>query len=210
MARRHVELSVVAFVALLSLASILHCMINRPIRRDRYLAAARIALCLLLPGLHPPGGQAGELSEITNLSSPRELNLPDLFGQQRSLDEFSSKVLLVNFWASWCTPCLEEMPGIQRLAGILRDKPFAVIGVNVGETQRRVQVTAKRLDIEFTVLLDRDSTVFKDWGASVLPTSYILDRDGRVRYLGLGPLEWDRGDIVKLLQELLTEKRLND
>jgi peroxiredoxin len=79
---------------------------------------------------------------------------------------------------------------------IRRDR-YAVIGINVGDTQRRVQVTATRLNIDCTVLLDNGSTVFKDWGASFLPTSYILDRDGRVRYLGLGPLEWDRGDIKK-------------
>jgi thiol-disulfide isomerase/thioredoxin len=64
---------------------------------------------------------------------PAELRLPDLDDQDRSLDEFRGKVVLVNFWASLCTPCIEEMPSIQRLADTMRGKPFAVVGVNVAE-----------------------------------------------------------------------------
>ena len=179
-------------------------MINQPVRRDRYLAAAGIVLILLVLGFYPLSGPAGELSEVT-VVSPLELDLPDLYAQQRNLDEFSGKVLLVNFWASWCIPCLEEMPGIRRLAAAMHDHPFAVIGVNVGETQRRAQAAAKRFDIDFTILLDKDSAVFKGWSATVLPTTYVLDRSGRVRYIGQGPMEWDRVDIIEMLGELAAQ-----
>jgi len=151
--------------------------------------------------LSPLSGVAGELSEVTAPSRP-ELILPDMSGQPRNLGEFADKVLLINFWASWCTPCLEEMPGIRRLIEAMHDKPFAVIGVNVGEAQRRVQATLKRFEIDFTVLLDKDSAVFKGWGATVLPTAYVLDRSGRLRYIGRGPLEWDRADLVDMLGKL--------
>ncbi|MEN8207301.1 MAG: TlpA disulfide reductase family protein [Pseudomonadota bacterium] len=163
--------------------------------------AAGIVLILLVLGLYPPSGPAGELSEVP-VALRLELNLPDLSGQQRNLDEFAGKVLLVNFWASWCRPCIEEVPGIRRLIESMADAPFAVIGVNVGEAERRVQATVKRFRMEFPILLDKDSTVFKDWGANVLPTAYVLDGSGRVRYIGRGPLEWDRDDIVDRLLQL--------
>ena len=170
-------------------------------RQDKHRSIAGIILILLALGLYPLSGRADELAEVS-VARRLELNLPDLSGQQRSLDEFAGKVLLVNFWASWCRPCIEEVPGIRRLAEAMRDKPFVVLGVNVGEAQRRVQAAVKRLKIDYTVLLDKDSAVFKDWGATVLPTAYILDHNGRVQYIRQGPLEWYRPDIVEMLVEL--------
>jgi len=151
---------------------------------------------------------AGELNEVS--SKPRyELNLPDLDGQQRTVDEFAGKVLLVNFWTSWCPPCIEEMPSIQRLANELREQPFAVLGVNVAESERRVRNTARRLKLEFPTLLDRDGAVFKRWGGNVYPTTYVLDGKGRVRYIGRGPLEWDRVDIVDMLKILFVDRAVS-
>ena len=147
---------------------------------------------------------AGELNEVPN--APRHvLNLPDLDGQQRTLDEFAGKVLVVNFWTSWCPPCIEEMPSIQRLANEMRGHPFAVLGVNVAEAERRVRNTARRLKLDFPTLLDRDGAVFKRWGGNVYPTTYVLDGEGRVRYIGRGPLEWDRVDIVDSLRSLIED-----
>ena len=145
---------------------------------------------------------AGDFSAVP-AATPVELRLPDLDGRDRSLDEFRGKVVLVNFWASWCTPCITEMPGIQRLADTLRDRPFAVIGVNVAEAQLRVKAMVRRLGIAFPVLLDRDSAVFNRWGAGVLPTTYVLDGEGVVRYLGRGPLEWDGEEIAGPLRDLV-------
>ena len=167
-------------------------------------AAKSIALLLLQLWLAPLGAMAGELSEISD-GPQLGFTLPDLKGQQRSLDEFSGKVVVVNFWASWCRPCIEELPSIHRLIEAMREKPFAVIGVNVAESALRVRTAAGRLGMKFPVLLDTDSRVFKGWGATVLPTAHVLDRSGRVRYIGRGPLEWDRKDIVAMLNELLEQ-----
>lgn len=145
--------------------------------------------------------RAGELSEVSN-GQRLVFSLPDLDGRQRKTDEFAGKVLLVNFWASWCAPCIQEMPSIRRLEDAMRDHPFAVVGINVAEVERRVRTTAQRLKLDFLVLLDRESVVFKHWGAKVLPTSYVLGRDGAIRYIALGPLEWDNLDIENRMKEL--------
>ena len=178
-----------------------HRMITATNRRTALLDTAQRILLLSVLWLSPITTLAGELSEVPVVLPPR-LSLPDLAGQQRNLDEFAGKVLLVNFWASWCRPCIEEVPGIQRLMEAMADAPFAVVGVNVGESERRVQANVKRLRMDFPILLDKDSAAFKGWGANVLPTAYVLDGRGRVRYVGRGPIEWDRVDIVEMLRQL--------
>lgn len=167
--------------------------------------AAGMLLTLSLLCLAPLPAPAGELSQVSGALSPG-LRLPDLAGRRRSLDEFAGRVVLVTFWASWCRPCIEEIPGIRRLSEAMADQPFAVVGVNVGERERRVQAAVGRLGITFPVLLDRDSTTFKAWGADVLPTAYLLDGFGRVRYVARGPLEWDRDDIIERLQQMAAEQ----
>ncbi len=161
-----------------------------------------IGLALVSLSLVPGPAAAGELSPAR---APKhvELRLPDLEGRQRQLDEYRGQVVLVNFWASWCTPCVTEMPSLQRLAEAMRGKPFAVIGVNVAEGQGRAQMAARQMGVGFPVLLDEDSAVFNRWGVTVLPTTYLLDRDGVVRYLGRGPLEWDGAEAIGIIETLL-------
>ena len=149
---------------------------------------------------------AQALVNYTGKFTPPDFALVKTDNQKVSLSDFRGKVVLVNFWASWCLPCIEEMPSVKRLAQAMRDKPFAVIGVNVGEGKRRVQATAKRLQIDFPVLLDSDSSVFEGWGANLLPTAYVLDRSGRVRHIARGPMEWDRADLIEMLVQLAEER----
>lgn len=163
------------------------------------LLASWLVLCCSL--VRPAAGAGGELSPFGEEARP-SFSLHDLSGQQVSLAAFRGKVLLVNFWASWCRPCVDEMPGIRRLRAALRDRPFEVIGVNVGETPARARTAARRLDLDFPVLLDRHSEAFDDWGAQILPTSYVLDASGEVRYRALGPLEWDAAPVVTRLRAL--------
>jgi peroxiredoxin len=98
------------------------------------------------------------------------------------------------------------MPSIKRLAATMADHPFTVVGVNVGEGERRAQAAAARLGIGFPILLDKDSTIFKAWGADVLPTAYLLDRGGHIRYIARGPVEWDRDDIIGMLKQMTAER----
>ena len=174
--------------------------------RASFRQTAGIVLVFSALWLFPLATPAGELSAVP-AAPPPGFSLPDTEGQQRSLDEFAGRVVLVTFWATWCRPCIEEMPSIQRLEAAMAQAPFSVVGVNVGEGERRVQATVKRLRMTFPVLLDQDSATFEDWGANVLPTAYVLDRGGRVRYLARGPVEWDRPDIVDRLKHLAAEQR---
>ncbi|MGB5831804.1 MAG: TlpA disulfide reductase family protein [Thiohalocapsa sp.] len=177
-------------------------------RTDRFSRAWRIGMPVLATLICPLllssaiGAVGGEFLPAP-AATPPELRLPDLDGRERNLDQFAGQVILVNYWASWCKPCIDEMPSIQRLAKQMDGRQFAVVGVNVAESTLKVRSMVKRLRIDFPVLLDRDSAVFRAWNAGVLPTSYLLDGNGVVRYLARGPREWDSDEIIGLIGDLL-------
>ena len=149
-------------------------------------------------------GWAGELRTLEARAAPA-LELPDLNGSMHHLADWRGQVILLNFWASWCQPCVEEMPGIQRLAGQMQGRGFVVVGVNVAEAPRRANRIAEQLGLGFPILLDAEGETFHAWGGKVLPTSALIDRQGRLRYLGLGPLEWDGVEALGRVEALLAE-----
>ena len=157
---------------------------------------------VLLQALCVSFANAGELAPVTGGAQP-ELSLTDVKGQQVSLDQFRGRIVLVNFWASWCTPCIREMPSLLRLQDSFSDLPFSVLGVNVQEPERRVKLAIKRLRLDFPVLLDRDGDVFRTWAGVVLPTTFVVDAEGKTRYVVQGPIDWDRTDVQDVLRNIM-------
>lgn len=149
-------------------------------------------------------GWAGELRTLEARAAPA-LELPDLDGDIHHLADWRGQVILLNFWASWCQPCMEEMPGIQRLIGQMQGRGFLVVGVNVAEASRRASRIVEQLGLGFPILLDAEGETFHAWGGKVLPTSALIDRQGRLRYLGLGPLDWDGVEALGRVEALLAE-----
>ena len=115
------------------------------------------------------------------------------------------RVVLVNFWAGWCSPCIEELPALNRLAERLAGRPLVLVGVNVGEPELRVRTLVTQHAIGFPVLLDPDQDAFTRWGATVLPTTYVVDAQGRLRLVGHGPLDWDDPAVSGSLATLIDE-----
>jgi thiol-disulfide isomerase/thioredoxin len=135
--------------------------------------------------------------------SPR-LRLADLAGRARDIDDYRGRVVLVNFWAAWCPPCVREMPSLQRLQDKLKDKPFTILAVNMAETEAEVRdFLANKVKVDFTILMDRDGQALKVWKVFVFPTSFVLGPDGKIKYGLYGELEWDKDDVVKIIEGLL-------
>ncbi len=131
------------------------------------------------------------------------LRLSGLDGKEHALEAYQGKVVLVNFWATWCEPCREEMPSIERLRRSLEGRPFAVLAVNLAEPETRVQNFLRDVPGGFTVLMDRDTAVAKAWKARLLPATYIVGPDGRIRYSYIGELDWSKAEIRDLIASLL-------
>lgn len=167
----------------------------------RYLPWKSVAvLCLLI--VARPGFPAPVLAPWGGGQAPA-LTLKDSEGKTVNLTDLRGKVVLVNFWATWCEPCRQEMPSMQRLRDKLARKPFAVLAVNVDEPETRVRNFLNQSRLDLTVLLDPNKSATRAWGARVLPVTYIVGPDGRLRYRVVGEMDWDSEQAVGLISELI-------
>jgi len=149
-----------------------------------------------------------ELAAYTAEPDKVVFDLPDLKGQPHNLDAYRGRVVLVNFWASWCPPCVQEMPALEKLRKKLNEQPFEILAVNVGEAKYRVWKFVKLVNFNLPVLLDERKHTFDAWGVSVLPTSFLLDKRGRVRYRVQGDAGWDSDTVIALIEALINEEEI--
>jgi len=131
------------------------------------------------------------------------LELADLDGKTHRLADYRGQVVLVNFWATWCKPCRDEMPSIERLRAALQGRPFAVLAVNVGESAEKARGFAASMPLGFPLLLDRDMKASRAWGARVLPATFVLGPDGVARYSHLGELDWAQPEVRAQMEKLM-------
>ena len=110
-----------------------------------------------------------------------DFSLTDLDGKSQSLSQYRGKIVLVNFWATWCKPCTTEMPAMQKIYDKLRDKGFVVLAVNELEDDAKVREHIKQYGHTFPVLMDRDNKVANQFGVFGLPVSVFIDQEGRVQ-----------------------------
>ena len=161
-------------------------------------------LCAVLTQI--AGGR--ELSPYTAQPGTAVFDLPDLKGHAHTLDDYRGRVVLINFWASWCPPCVQEMPVLEKLQQKMDKQPFDILAVNAGEAKYRVWKFVKLINFSLPVLLDERKNTFDSWGVSVLPTSFLLDRQGRVRYRVQGDAEWGSDTVTALIETLINEEEI--
>ena len=160
-------------------------------------------ILLLLAALALPAA-AQQLKPFSGATPPLELSTVD--GKPLRLEDYRGRVVLVNFWATWCAPCLEEMPSIERLRRSLDARRFAVLAVNVGEGPAKAGAFAEKMQLGgFQIALDRDLKTSKAWGARVLPASFVVDPGGKVRYSYYGAIDWSRPDVRAAIARLIEE-----
>ena len=137
---------------------------------------------------------------------PPALQLMDIHGRPHNLMQYRGRVVLVNFWATWCPPCRAEMPSLWRLKAKLKNHPFDILAVNIEEDAAMVKAyLPQAMKQDLVVLLDRRGQTNKDWGLMMYPTTYIIDKQGRIRYVVTGERQWDHADIVAQINQLAQE-----
>ncbi len=163
----------------------------------------------------PPRQRASKLNRmfddlgilaVSQTDSAVDFRLADLNGKKISLSDFRGKVVFLNFWATWCAPCRVEMPAMQKLHSRFKGQNFAMVAVNLQESARKVRDFVERYKLTFTVLLDSHGEVGSRFAVRALPTTFILDKSGRIMGQALGAREWNSKKMVALFNLLVGEK----
>ena len=163
--------------------------------------ALPLILCLLVLPAHAIKPGKG-LTEVPGKPRAPDFELSDLDGNIHHLRDYRGKVLVVNFWATWCPPCREEMPSMERAWQKLKNEEMVMIAINVGEDEDTIFQFTANYPVTFPLLLDQDSEVVGPWGVRGLPTTYVVDPKGRVVYRAIGGREWDDPELLDKVRAL--------
>ena len=147
------------------------------------------------------------LQELKDASPAPDFTLPDLERGKVSLKDFRGKLLMLNFWASWCVPCREEMPAMERLYQKSRDHGFVIVGVNLKDDKKSARSFVKELEITFPIAFDPDGEVGLLYGAWGLPATYLIDADGIALARAWGPADWFSPGARELIETLLDAQK---
>lgn len=182
---------------------------SNPERREALLTLGGLGLGLLTASAARAALPEPPLTHVLAALNPRPLapdfSLPDLDGKTRKLSDYRGKVVLVNFWASWCPPCRHEMPSMEKLYLELKGKPFQVLACDQQEDFDTVFAFTGQLDPAptFPLLLDKKSAVAKAFGVPGLPTSFLIDKEGRIAYRAVGGRDFDHPEVRALVEKLI-------
>ncbi len=130
----------------------------------------------------------------------------DLAGRPVVLSAYRGRVLLVNLWATWCAPCLEEMPSLARLRERHAARGLDVLAVSIGDPLPRIERFLAQHRLELPVAVDRDRALLAKWRVSVLPSSFLFDHAGRVRFSWVGARDWNDAAVDDALDGLLVRR----
>lgn len=185
-------------------------------QRCRRCASAPLVLCaaLLLAALPAAAaGTATDPMQALGLRAPNEavaapeFSLSDLTGKKVQLKALRGKLVFLNFFATWCGPCREEMPGMERLFRMHQDKGFVVLAVNMEESAKTVRPFIQQLKLSFPIVLDSEGAVTRDYGVRALPVSFLIGRDGNIRWRAIGGRDWESAEARQLFAQLVAEKK---
>lgn len=142
------------------------------------------------------------LNPITNTPMAPDFTLQDLDGHNHRLSDYRGRVVILNFWATWCPPCRREMPSMERAWQAVKSQDVVMLAVNVGEDADTVYTFLADYPVSFPLLLDEDAVVVGKFPIRGLPTSYVIDPRGRLVYQAIGGREWDDPEILDKIRAL--------
>ena len=162
-----------------------------------------LALLGGLGGWASARAQSHEIAEWPRQTPTPQLDALDMAGRRVTLADFKGRVLVLNFWASWCEPCRAEMPTLQQLPLVLGEDRVAVLAVNFKEGPRRIAQFTQAAGVTLPVALDPYGDVARAWGVKVFPTTVLIDPGGRARQRIRGEVDWSSHQALGWIEALL-------
>lgn len=160
----------------------------------------------------PPSGPAtparldNRLKPYRGRVQPQPFALRDADGRPFRRDSFRGRITVINFWASWCPPCVEEIPSLNRLRQKMRGRPFELISINYAESPAHIRAFLQKVAVDFPVLVDPDGRLTARWQVVAFPSTFVIGPDGTIRYGVNAAIEWDTPEVIRQLEQLLAEK----
>jgi thiol-disulfide isomerase/thioredoxin len=171
------------------------------LRSRAWAAIAPILLGIALTAFAEP---PQTLAPVTDRKVAPDLALEIVDGGKLKLSDLRGKVVVVNFWATWCPPCRREMPSLERLKGLMKGEPFEILAINAGEGEDAISEFRGTIEpaLTFRLALDPKADAMKAFSIAGLPTTYVIDRQGQVAYRALGGRLFDDPAIVEAIKAL--------
>lgn len=143
------------------------------------------------------------LKKFNGSIKPLPINLIDSHGNNVVKNHYKGKVSIINFWATWCPPCVEEIPSLNRLKNKMKGSDFELISINYAEDKTTILEFMKKVNVEFPVLLDKDGTFARKWNVITYPSTFVIDKSGKIKYGVNAAIEWDSPELITKLKSLL-------
>ena len=147
--------------------------------------------------------RAARVQVLNQPVTPNDFSLRFLSGGSAFLSSFKGKIVILNFWATWCPPCRAEMPSMEKLYQLYKDKGFEILAVDLGESDETVSQFIKRGNFTFPVMMDSNNKIGIMYGIESIPTSFILNREGKIIARVVGSIHWDSPSMIAAVEELL-------
>lgn len=143
------------------------------------------------------------IAAIPRIPPPVDFLLAGPNGRNVRLSGLKGKVVMLNFWTTWCPDCRKEMPGLEKLHQAFQGRPFTLLAVDLRESPKTVRAFFDKNNLSFTALLDRDGTVARRFGIRSIPTTFLIDQEGAIIGKAVGSRPWDSRKAVALVEHLI-------
>ena len=163
-----------------------------------------VAIPIILISLREKGSHSRFTRPLQEGIPAPDFSFPDLNGKKVGLSDSKGKVVLINIWATWCPPCREEMPSMERLYKRFKAEGFEILAVSIDETgSRAVAPFVQKINLTFPVLLDPKGKIQGLYMITGVPESFIVDRKGLLVHKIVGPMDWSSPEVFRFFQELI-------
>lgn len=159
-----------------------------------------LALLLITTGI----AQAASLKPYSGKINNPQVQLQDLSGNVHTLEQYKGQVVLVQFWATYCPPCVKEMPSMNKLQDKLAKAgvAFKILAIDMAESKAEVEAFVKRIKPEFTILMDESGSSIQAWNVFAAPSNFLINKQGEIAYTLFGGVEWDSAEIIETITQL--------